>query len=239
MQAKADGETKPHQFFYDLFPATKALGIEQIALGGGEPSLFPDFVETFCAKAREQDIIVNMTSNGDGLTPETMPKFAGLTMISISMDRFKVKQPEDVKWIFSKMDLVRDSGLKVGCNLQLDPFLIDNLYPMLAKILEHADYVYLLQTKPSNIKVNEDLKKRLLGVTLAFGRVFVDDSIQLGLERKEGCSRGTEIVSIDHAGRAYKCSFDEPFAQLENGGDLVELVEKEYPFELTTECPFL
>lgn len=239
MRVKADGERKKDEFFLGLLPVAKELGIQQIALGGGEPSLFPDFVERFAKEAKKLSLIVNMTSNGDGITTDTISHFKGLTMISLSLDRYKVSSAKDVENLFTKMDLIKAAGLKVGCNLQLDTKLIENLHHISADIFEHADNLYLLQSKPSNIIVDEALKKRLLGVTLRFKNVLVDDSLQLGLGRKDSCSRGREIISIDHAGRAYYCSFDKNFMDLEQPSDLKKAVKEHYPIEPTQKCPFV
>jgi len=233
------GRRRSHDFFLKFPKIAKNLGIKQIALGGGEPSLFPDFVENFGKECKKNKVIVNMTTNGDGISEDSIEKFRYLTLISFSFDRFKIHSKEDTDRLFQKMDLTREHRIKVGVNLQLDPFLVKNLNPILADIFKHADNVYLLQSKPSCIISDQELKNKILVAKSMFKRVYVDESLCMSLGFSKSCNRGREIISIDHAGRVYKCSFDEPFAKLKKPEELISIVRKEYPFTKTNACPFV
>lgn len=230
---------KPFKFFMQFPKIAKQLGIKQIALGGGEPSMFPDFIEEFSKECKKHKVIVNMTTNGDNITKDNIKKFKNITLISFSFDRFKILSLDDIKTLFKKIDLVKKNKIKTGINLQLDPYLIKHLYPMLGEMFKHADYVYLLQSKPSNLKLDKNLRIRLLGARKLFKKVYVDDSLRMCLGFSKSCHRGRQIVSIDFSGNVYKCSFDKPFVKLKKPQDLINIVKKQYPFEKTCECPFI
>lgn len=233
------GRAKSTSFFLKFPKISKRLGIKQIALGGGEPSLFPDFIEKFGKECKKNKIIANMTTNGYGISEKTMKKYRHLTLISFSIDKFKIHSLEDLNDIFKKMDLAKKYKIKVGCNLQLDTFVIDHLYYFLKEITKHSDYIYLLQPKPSFISMQPNLRTRLLGARYTFKNVFVDDSLKMAMGFSRNCGRGRDIISIDFSGNAYKCSFDNPFAKLEKAEDLIKIVKEGYPFGKTMKCPFI
>jgi MoaA/NifB/PqqE/SkfB family radical SAM enzyme len=233
------GRRRSRDFFLKFPKIAKDLGIKQIALGGGEPSLYPGFIEKFGKECKKNKVIVNMTTNGDGISKGNIKKFRYLTLISFSFDRFKIHSKEDADRLFQKMDLTKRHKIKVGVNLQLDPFLVKNLNPMLAEIFKHADNVYLLQSKPSCIACDQELKNKILVAKSTFKRVYVDESLRMSLGFSKSCNRGREIISIDHTGKVYKCSFDEPFAKLKKPEELIRIVRKEYPFTKTNACTFV
>jgi MoaA/NifB/PqqE/SkfB family radical SAM enzyme len=233
------GRRKNHDFFLKFPKIAKDLRIKQIALGGGEPSLYPEFIEEFGKGCKKNKVIVNMTTNGDGISEDNIEKFRYLTLISFSFDRFKIHSKEDADRLFQKIDLAKNHKIKVGVNLQLDPFLAKNLNQILADIFKHADSVYLLQSKPSCITCDQELKNKILVAKSTFKRVYIDESLRMSLGFSKSCNRGREIISIDHTGKVYKCSFDEPIARLKRPEELISIVRKEYPFTKTNACPFV
>jgi len=66
--ATIDGQIMPLEQYcriLDMLPKT----VNQIALGGGEPTEHPQFIE-FLKATREMDIVPNFTTNGDNMTQE-------------------------------------------------------------------------------------------------------------------------------------------------------------------------
>jgi sulfatase maturation enzyme AslB (radical SAM superfamily) len=62
----------------------------QIALGGGEPTLHPNFTEILCKLRVEGDIIPNYTTNGSNLTHEILKAskdYCGAVAVSYSEER--------------------------------------------------------------------------------------------------------------------------------------------------------
>ena len=83
---------RPFEFFIDLIPYIKQL-TPQIALGGGEPLLHPDFVIAMGRACTENGIVLNVTTNGRSLLSMQDSKIIALlhdvSMLSISFDHFK------------------------------------------------------------------------------------------------------------------------------------------------------
>jgi len=58
----------------------------QIALGGGEPTIHPEFVEMLRTIKEDYNIVPNYTTNGDNLTPEVLEaskKYCGAVAVSV------------------------------------------------------------------------------------------------------------------------------------------------------------
>ena len=83
---------RPFEFFIDLVQYIKQLA-PQIALGGGEPLLHPDFVIAIGRACTENGIVLNVTTNGRSLLTMQDSKIIALlhdvSMLSISFDHFK------------------------------------------------------------------------------------------------------------------------------------------------------
>lgn len=231
--------SRDFEFFLPFASIAKTLGIKQITLGGGEPSLFPKFVSKFSNLCRNNDIILNMTTNGDGFTQDTVKFFTDLTLVSFSIDKYKIHNMEDLRSLFEKMCIAREAGLMVGANIQLDSFIIDHLYDMLGELFQFCDRIYLLQPKPNRFHYNSNFKKKLQTARLLFTHVYVDESLSMRLGLSEACGRGRKIISVNYAGGVSRCSFDKDFAILDKPQDLIQVVQKNYPFSKTTQCPFI
>ena len=217
----------------------KLMQIPQIAIGGGEPSLYPEFIRDFSAKCKNSGIIVNVTTNGSNINPSTMSCFQNVEMVSLSIDAEKVHGYEDLACLFEKMDLLKKHGIKVGANILLMKKNGFDLFSLVNLVRSYADFIYILQKKPSDVENLAELKKELLLLSSLVKSIYVDDSLQLAFKHKTACGRGTEFISIDPKGGVSACSFDKPFAFLENANELAEIVERTYPFKKTVTCPFI
>lgn len=233
------GELKDPDFFMPFASIAGEMGIRQIALGGGEPTLFPEFVAEFGAACRQNGVILNMTTNGDGFNSKNINFYKDLTLVSFSIDKDKIHSKYDLESLYAKMKLAREAGLQVGVNLQLDPFIIKHLYEMLKELLCHCHRVYLLQPKPSAVDLDSELKTKLLTANSVFDHMYVDESLLMGLGLSDECGRGRRIVSVDYNGGVSCCSFDQQLAVLEEPADLISIIETHYPFQPTANCPFL
>ncbi len=233
------GELKDPEFFMPFAGIARQLGIRQIALGGGEPTIFPDFVRFFAKACRENGVILNMTTNGDCFNESNMSCFKDLTLVSFSLDRHKVHSRSELHRLFHKMSLARAVGLKVGANVQLDDFIIAHLYDMLGELFNYCRRVYLLQPKPNKVALDSGLKTKLLTASCIYNNLYADDSLLMALGLSSECGRGRRIISVDYGGGVSACSFDQSFAMIKEPTDLIDIVEEYYPFQTTTVCPFL
>ncbi len=226
-------------FFMEFPRVARTLKISQIALGGGEPTLFPTFLHEFSMECKNQNIALTLTTNGANVTEENADDLRLFSLVSFSIDSEKVKEFPDLANIFRKIEILKRRNINTGVNLLLDDGIIGNLFNLTSLIKKYTENVYFLQLKPSNVVETESLKKALLQLRLFHSNLFIDDSLQLSFGTKECCSRGREFVSVSPYGDLSYCSFDQPFASLHEATDLGNLLEKHYPREKTTRCPFI
>lgn len=67
--AKKQGTFMELSLYENIIQQAEEIGVQQIALGGGNPNQHPDFVK-FLKIAREHHIVASYTTNGEGMTEE-------------------------------------------------------------------------------------------------------------------------------------------------------------------------
>lgn len=111
------------QFWLDLIPEVKPY-TKQIALGGGEPTIKPDFIYKFSEKCKENDIILNITSNGrvfldKDIDTDLINALKNITMISVSYDFFKYPKKEEYLAVIKRLQNIKEQlnySFEIGCN---------------------------------------------------------------------------------------------------------------------------
>jgi MoaA/NifB/PqqE/SkfB family radical SAM enzyme len=243
------GREKDFKFFLELVPYIKQLGIPQIALGGGEPTLYPEFISAMSAKCAEYGIILNITSNGRLLMDSIgmLEALKGVTMVSLSLDNEKVKSVQDMQ---SYVELIhkihRYTDVQVGCNLLVDENMMKVMPALVDKLFEHGiDRVFALC--PKNFHAPDILRyvAYYSYCTVKHEHFYVDDLTRKILhDRSYGpwrtpCHYGG-LISIDDTGLVKGCSFDtdrNAVLELHKPSDLMLI--KKVRFKSRHECPFL
>jgi MoaA/NifB/PqqE/SkfB family radical SAM enzyme len=227
---KSDIENeKPHEWWVQFFHQVEK--VEQIALAWNEQPV--NDICTYIGIAKQKGIIVNITCNPKNIDELNISqlKKAGVTMISISVDRYKVKNIWDTE---NPLKIIKSAGLFAGINLLLDPEILLNLEKIIPFFYEmEADMVYALHPKPDTLAIsNEKLKSQLLLSSFLFGQKFaVDEASKLKLGKSRSCNRGRDLLSINAKGEVCLCSFDK---------GMEEFTGKLTPINIETEaCPFL
>lgn len=243
----------PLEWFYDIPKAARDLGVEQIPVGGGEVTLYPKFLDKFTKLCRNNDIIVNLTTNGTNPIPEKIIKRLGC--VSFSLDKYKFTKLDWIDNIKSNLlrsidianknkDMYEKDTPMIGINY----LLLDraSLY-VLPKVIEIALFkwnvnnIYILQLK--NYKVDytsDDLRKVLYPLVALLGdRILVDDSIHLSLGKKEQCHFGGDFCSIDYNGNVKGCSFSSPIAKIDKPSELKDVILSKFPLESYNKCPYV
>jgi len=234
----------PPNWLLDIPKIARDLGITQIPVGGGEPTFYPKFLDKFTKNCQNNDILPNLTSNGYNilsLSEQTLNRFG---CISLSFDKYKIRQIGLTKYTYliAKLRVKISTVTKLGINyLILDR---DSLYYLPACINyfnRRIDYFYILQLKNYPLDYSaKDLKRILYPLIALLGdRIFVDDSIQLFLNKKEYCSRGNELVTLYPDGSICPCSFSTPIAKIKTAQELREIINSYYPLNRTSVCPYL
>jgi hypothetical protein len=217
------GNEKPLQFFIDCVKFIKELA-PQIALGGGEPFLFPGFVSALGDECKTHGVLLNVTTNGlliRGIDNANLHQAVkDVTMVSISLDHVKWPDLPPYAFVVRRLKSAK-SGLLVGTNLLFEAGYFDEggkpLYTIIEWLVKKAgvDRVFLLY--PKSVPLGADIvqyKGLLSAISTIFpGKVFTDDLTRQILEHgyppwELPCHHGVDIVSIDEEGTVYGCSFD-------------------------------
>ncbi len=207
----------------------------QFAFGGGEPLLHPRILE-FVKKSREQNIVPNITTNGNLLTPEMAEKLrdAGLGQIQISLDacekNLNDKTRPNYDGALRAINICQESGLRFGINALVTGENYERL-PYLIAYAERAGAsgINLLRPKPpvlssgwlekvsltseENRKLHHMLREisaeNKIEVTLDQSLsflVFHRNPEELFLNGVWGCGAGRRFLTIDPSGTVYPCS---------------------------------
>lgn len=152
------GEHLSMSNFNSLLHDMKKSRVVQIALGGGEPTLHPNFSEILKKLRIEGDIIPNYTTNGSNLTPdilEASKKYCGAVAVSYSEER-------EEKTLSAVKKLIQ-FGIQTNLHIVLLKTRIQNLFKIIEKYANLGiSSVVLLLFKPMGRGAN--LKQEILTV---------------------------------------------------------------------------
>jgi len=223
MDAKKSGTFLDMDDFKFLLNEFQSNRVFQVALGGGEPTLHPDFI-TILKKLHKRNITPNYTTNGSKLTKEIVnatKNFCGAVGVSHSNSR-----KEEV------MDAVTQY-LAVGVEAHLHVIVSHSTISTLPNIIQ--DYINigirmfdLLLFKPKGRAAS--LKKEIItvddipvyyeifkeihsrygrSIRMSFDACFTPINIGLPVkpETIEGCPGSRHTIHIDHQLLAKPCSF--------------------------------
>jgi len=229
---KTNAEPLPHKFFVDLVPYLAEI-TDQVALGGGEPYMEPEFVERFSKECSEYGLICNVTTNGT-MPDRIINHSKHVTMVSVSYDRYKVKNLAEFMLLLKKLN---DSGIRVGVNLLIDGDMFNP--PAKFAMLVHtffleAERVFALY--PKNWEFVPILKYRDVYYYLSrkYKHFYVDDLTYKILTEgkyrgwKEPCHYGEDIINVNWDGTVTGCSFSsEVLLKLDEPKDILKITETE------------
>lgn len=205
---------------FDTFKSTlQKYRPRQIALGGGEPTLHPQFLD-FIEYAKSQPFLkhVNYTTNGVKL-PKNFSKVEELVSgISISLDTLRFPNLFSggiPKQILDNLHVYQDSAIQVIINFVISEENFNDL-TKLCDFLETNDLqiVYLLSIKRENSPFNpprmefiQTLRSFLLEA-FERGIIVARDCCLASYEsRQNKCKAGIEFLAFDTDGTPMPCSF--------------------------------
>src|SRR5207245_784042 len=117
-----------------------AWGILEVALGGGEPTVLPDFPELLAA-VRAAGMVPNVTTNGTvrtGAVVRALAEHAGV--VHLSADRADLLDAARGAGVFERLAqtarVLRAAGVRLGVNLLLTPENIRDIGASLRAVLE-------------------------------------------------------------------------------------------------------
>lgn len=223
---------------------------EQVALGGGEPTLYPGLVENFAKECKDYDLTCNLTTNGFIFREwgeEEAERFCkDLTMVSVSLDEAKYENWNDGNEYLNTCKRLQKHTL-VGCNLLTDKdlFLNGHLIKMTDRLFERGlDRVFSLY--PKNFTGPDIIphKNYYLYLSTRYPDFYVDDLTYKILDEEkyedwsEPCHYGKDIVSINEKGEIAGCSFSHDYKlKLEKPKDILKI--EDVDFEDRHSCPYI
>lgn len=210
-----------------------AWGIFEVALGGGEPTVLPDFPSVL-ATIRGAGMVPNVTTNGTISTPsvvQALAEYAGI--VHFSADRPELlnaaRGPDVFARLYENARLLHRAGVCLGLNLLLTPDNMKDIARSLATALDLGmGTVTLLRPKGEwtarhwpGFPTAADLDALADGLRAFLAhrpplRLYVDTALRaewscLGLfEDPEpevlGCGGGQRHVAVTPEGEVYACS---------------------------------
>jgi radical SAM protein with 4Fe4S-binding SPASM domain len=210
-----------------------AWGVFEVALGGGEPTVLPDFAELLAA-IRAAGMVPNVTTNGTvrgGAVVRALAKHAGV--VHLSADRPELLDAARGEGVFARLRqtarALRAAGVRLGVNLLLTPYNVADIRRSLEALLRFGvQAVTFLRPKGAwaaahwpgfptaddLARLADDLKSFL--ETNPPLRLYVDTALrgewaEAGLLHDPepevlGCGGGQRHVAITPEGDVYPCS---------------------------------
>jgi len=136
----------------DLVQQMAALGVMEVTLIGGEAYLRDDWTE-IVREIRRLGMSATMTSGGRGITAEKARAAweAGVQSVSISIDGNEATHDRlrgvkgSYRSAFQAMDLLREAGVKVSTNTQINRLTLPELPELLEALAAHGGHSWQLQ----------------------------------------------------------------------------------------------
>ncbi len=222
--------------------------------GGGEITLFPEFVKKFGKECKKHNLILNITSNGrplmEMLDNDLKELLQEITMISLSHDNYKIKTKKDFKNYTRLVKRIKKiTKTQVGCNLLIDKNLLGQnglKFKKLVDDLFELGIHRVFALCPKNMKCPDILKVKLIYqfLSVKHKHFYIDDATKMVLTEnkysdwKEPCHRGEGLISIDENGGVSSCSFTEPFTYIKKPQDILKIKIPKNEMNCHS-CPFL
>lgn len=136
----------------ELVRQMAALGVMEVTLIGGEAYLREDWTD-IVREIRAQGMSCTMTTGGRGITVEKAraAKEAGLESVSVSIDGNEATHDRlrgvkgSYQSAFQAMDLMREAGVKVSTNTQINRLTLPELPELLEALAAHGGHSWQLQ----------------------------------------------------------------------------------------------
>jgi radical SAM protein with 4Fe4S-binding SPASM domain len=133
------------------------MRVFQLALGGGEPTLYPHLVDVV-AYARQRKIVTNITTHGGHLTPALVASLreAGIRQINVSLNSSTAKHNSgrgERPWqaAMNGLEQLRHSRIATGVNCLVTAHNLAYLPELLSMLVDrHIRHVTILGPKPAN-----------------------------------------------------------------------------------------
>ena len=239
-----------------LLREAEQLKVFQIAIGGGEPMIYP-YLKEVLTMLQQTEMAVTITSSGYGMTKEKLKelKSYGVNHIQISLNGVDKQMQEQSRQGYEEAVLalknLSESDISFGINFVARKDNIEQLEKIILFAQKlHADNVNILRYKPSKheryeeIALNEEEHKWLANKIISLKQEGVQTKIKIDsayamlywyiyqgktMNQYYGCQAGRKFIAITAKGTFKVCShykIEEEGNSIENWLNTSETVKK-------------
>ena len=232
---------KDVDWFCDLIKAASEYNIPQIAIGGGEPLLFPKIVTKLAKTAKHCDMNVSLTTNGSIINSEVIESLEYVDLISVSVDHHKVKSNGSIRHIADTIDSLSNlSKFEVGVNYLILDRIALGIMPLVFNYLKKEGLkFYVLQPKFYELNYRASELKRTIEISSVLFDLYVDESTALVIGKIEKCGHGSKIISVFPDGSVSPCSFSPSIAKIKKPHEILNIIDSYYPMKGYSKCPYI
>ena len=225
---------------FDTLKAFDALGVLEVAFGGGEPLVFRGFDELLTRLKEETSLALNVTTNGALLTPERALHLAG------HVGEVRVSLYDDNPWR-EALTMLAAAGAHTGANVIIDRDRLAELPALLAELPSLGCHdVALLRF------IGSDGKKELTPIELRrLSAIIREAPVRVRLSTcfantlsdvprlfpASDCGAGSDFVTITSDRKLKACSFHHDAMPFESAEQAITLW-KERRERLSKRAPF-
>ncbi|OGY53742.1 MAG: hypothetical protein A3A24_00160 [Candidatus Buchananbacteria bacterium RIFCSPLOWO2_01_FULL_46_12] len=214
-QASSQGRHVPLKDIILVLEQCRQAGVLEVALGGGEPTIHPDFAKILKI-ATKKGLVVNLATNGKTMTKSLarqLANYCGAVALSLEFinAEFKKRRGYDFAKFLNSVKLIKDSGLRLVFQITVSAQNLDKLESIVKFLSPYQPYgVVFLTYKPVgrgeffdsplfNIK-----SRRILARLNQCFKILQQHQVKIGYD----CCLGNLITGIDRetGGEIYGCS---------------------------------
>ncbi len=243
---------KSPEFFTDLLRVAKKVGMNELAVPmnysketGEEKDKNFLYYNLFKKVCREEKIDFSMTCNYDFFTSYPDLDLNDISLISVSINDYVTGTTQKRDECLSIIDKLKNNKVPiVNCNVLLTDHIVKLLKEGLAKqILEHADSIYLIVSKPLRIplaKAGEWYSQLADILPLDSDKVLMDTCMKYSFGLTGGICDKHLMIYANPYGEIKMCSFDSKnLAVLKEARDFEEVYNKYFPQEYQNSCELM
>jgi MoaA/NifB/PqqE/SkfB family radical SAM enzyme len=210
--------------------AAAEWGVLEVAFGGGEPLLFPDWADVIRELYATTRLGINFTTNGTLLTEEFLQRIAG------QYGQIRLSLYEDNHWSAS-IALLQRANARFGVNWLITPAELATIEPTFTRLLSRGVRDLLLlsykgDTKPELHLSDEECQRLAAFVTDVHQRLGKAVHLKLDvcwgtrlpdvprLFGADDCGAGDDFISISSDKQIKPCSFAQHGVPIETLDDV-------------------
>jgi len=248
---EGDAVEKSPEFFADLLRVAKRVGMKELAVpmnfsketGAGKDKNY-DYFLLFKEVCKQEGLEFTTTCNFDFFKSYPNLDRTGISLVSVSLNDFvtgtKAKQEECMAMM---RDLKKTIPI-VNCNVLLTDHMVKLLKEGLAeKILDSADSIYLLTSKPLTVplqKAGEWFSQLADVLPIDSDRVLMDTCIKYSFGLTNGTCDKHLMIYVNPYGEIKRCSFDSKnLIKLKKAEDFAKFYNDTYPMEYQSKCSLM